>query len=984
MTRPSFVLAGGLLMVAAAVGAGDPAPGTARAAEDPRLATILERHSPVLRDVYANVATPYRIKGRSAVGYYLGNGDATVTARDAKGQWTFIVSPLAYYHGDTTKDKGAAAGWSGQIDLRIPELADCADYQMTLDLYRGELRGRFTGKTGTVVMRTHVVRDTNFLITSIENLGPGTVSAAVELSTGKPYNEFAASSGGAKGDMAYVARNGRETENPLSVVCHTTLGSRIVGAESAAVSDEPYKAKLRPVNVKPGATVHVVSSYEVSAVFPPDYGMPAIQSMVANRTGDAVTPVLQRLEGQTPPAAAALIESNARWWGAFWARSHIDIPGEPLVEKQWYGRLYLAGCMCREGSFPPGLYAWIDGEKPAWGSDYHWNFNTAFAFNGLSAANHPDLVKPFCDLVVAQTPLARQVATELGEPGLHFGTATTPYGWMHRGDFGMRHNAADAAMNMITWYRLTRDEAWMRDKLYPFLKEIAANSAGFLIRDGERTVVSSCVAEFDCNHRINATQAIAFTGRVFRTLLDLSKELGVDGNLRPIWQDTLDRLSPVPLVMADGLRCLSFSEDDPGVTANGAPYPLQAFYPALWFNIDSPEALYARNMIQYFYQHGEIGKTDVFRAHFFTWLVPQAIRCGYPAEEVLKVIRSVVEKTMLPNFTYWDQALGTEHQVIDGIGAMFLQSVHGRLIVFPNWTMATDAAFHQLREEGAFLVSAAVKKGVIGPVTITSEKGLACRVENPWPGRGVQVETDGKAVAATRNADDTYSFATQPGGTYTLQPHGEAMIYRRPPPPLRPDDPPARIIADENFADDFSSGRDHWLIDQNNCWKVEEGAFCLNNRKYGRAFASLKNRVWHDATYEFDVAIQTGGIAEAHFRKARPFEWWNNRVTAGYRLEITPQGGLTLGVGKETLASVKTGKSFTTLRRVKIVNRGPSIRLYLDDDPKPVIDVESKHCTEGQFVFSGNSVDARFDNLRITTFGNAAEKAPSEQKKSER
>ena len=46
---------------------------------------ILERNSPVLHDLYWNIATPYRIKNRSPVGYYLGNGDATVTA-GRKGQ----------------------------------------------------------------------------------------------------------------------------------------------------------------------------------------------------------------------------------------------------------------------------------------------------------------------------------------------------------------------------------------------------------------------------------------------------------------------------------------------------------------------------------------------------------------------------------------------------------------------------------------------------------------------------------------------------------------------------------------------------------------------------------------------------------------------------------------------------------------------------------------------------------------------------------
>ena len=334
--------------------AGEPGGSDTSAGEYPRLAKILERNSPVLRDVYTNVATPYKIKGRSPVGYYLGNGDATVTARDAKGKWTFIVSPLAYYHGDTSKDVSkdnpTAAGWAGQIDIAIPELAACRDYEMTMDLWRGELRGRFAGDAGAVTMRTHVVRDTNCLVTAIENAGPGAVTVSVELLHGQAVHRAIQVGWRASGPVAYVMRSGRHVDNPASVVCYTGLGSRIVGAESTAKSDQPQRAGLSAVSVKPGSTVYVVSSYEVSAVFPENYLMPAIQAMVANQTEDPVTPVLKRLKDQTPATAAAMIDSNAGWWRDFWRRSHIDIPTEPLVEKQWYGRLYLAGCMCREGA----------------------------------------------------------------------------------------------------------------------------------------------------------------------------------------------------------------------------------------------------------------------------------------------------------------------------------------------------------------------------------------------------------------------------------------------------------------------------------------------------------------------------------------------------------------------------------------------------------------------------------------------------------
>ena len=68
---------------------------------------------------------------------------------------------------------------------------------------------------------------------------------------------------------------------------------------------------------------------------------------------------------------------------------------------------------------------------------------------------------------------------------------------------------------------------------------------------------------------------------------------------------------------------------------------------------------------------------------------------------------------------------------------------------------------------------------------------------------------------------------------------------------------------------------------------------------------------------------------------------------------------------RKNLASVKTGKPFTTPRRVKIVNRGPSIHVYLDDDPKPVINVESTHCGKAA-SFSAPTSHSRFGNVKIT------------------
>jgi len=377
-------------------------------------------------------------------------------------------------------------------------------------------------------------------------------------------------------------------------------------------------------------------------------------------------------------------------------------------------------------------------------------------------------------------------------------------------------------------------------------------------------------------------------------------------------------------------------------------------------------AFYPRSgSVQQLYLTKEIGKSDVFTAHFFTWVMPQAIRCGYPVEEVLKVIRTVVEQTMLPNFTYVDQRLSTEHQVIDAVNAMFLQSVNGNLIVFPNWKMETDASFHQLREDGAFLVSSSVRKGMIGEVTVTSEKGVPCRVQNPWPGRGVKVESSGAEVAATRNADDTYSFATKSGATYRLSASGTAPVYTPPPVPERPDDT-SRILENAGFVEDFSKGRSNWLFDFNG-WTVEDGALCFSKAdgSSGSSFAALRNRVWADATYEFDLKIPAGkGRVEVQFRESQPLNCYHS---GGIKLIFFSGGSvLDLSAERKSIARARTPKGFSEWRQVKITTSGPEIRVYLDNDSTPVIDAACGNILSGAFMVYIVDAQAQFRNIRVT------------------
>jgi alpha-L-fucosidase 2 len=115
---------------------------------------------------------------------------------------------------------------------------------------------------------------------------------------------------------------------------------------------------------------------------------------------------------------------------------------------------------------------------------------------------------------------------------------------------------------------------------------------------------------------------------------------------------------------------------------------------------------------------------------------------------------------------------GMEHQSIvpNAIQEMLLQSHEGVLRFFPCWPKDQEARFGTLRARGAFLVSAAWQAGAVQSVRILSEKGRACTVQNPWPGRGVQVSRDGKVAEPA--AGDRFTFKTSPRETIELRPAG--------------------------------------------------------------------------------------------------------------------------------------------------------------------------------------------------------------------
>jgi hypothetical protein len=124
---------------------------------------------------------------------------------------------------------------------------------------------------------------------------------------------------------------------------------------------------------------------------------------------------------------------------------------------------------------------------------------------------------------------------------------------------------------------------------------------------------------------------------------------------------------------------------------------------------------------------------------------PGAVRVGFSSDSILYYLKERIYLLSYPNAWIKQNGGGIEtlSAVPMTINEMLLQSYEGVIRIFPNWNMRHDASFTNLRAYGAFLVSADLKNEKIAHVTIKSEQGRPCVLQNPWPECSVVV-FDGK------------------------------------------------------------------------------------------------------------------------------------------------------------------------------------------------------------------------------------------------
>ncbi len=176
---------------------------------------------------------------------------------------------------------------------------------------------------------------------------------------------------------------------------------------------------------------------------------------------------------------------------------------EPLYFQ--YGR-YLLISSSREGSLPANLQGvWNESNMPPWCCDYHINVNLQMNYWGAFNTNLAETAEPLVRFLDSLRKPGRVTAREYyniasdsehPENGWIAHTQSTPFGWTSPGwDFYWGWSTAAVAwlmLNIYDHYAFTGDIGFMRERIYPIMKEAARFYTQWLIWDEkQQRLVSS-------------------------------------------------------------------------------------------------------------------------------------------------------------------------------------------------------------------------------------------------------------------------------------------------------------------------------------------------------------------------------------------------------------------------------------------------------------------------------------------------------------
>jgi hypothetical protein len=338
-------------------------------------------------------------------------------------------------------------------------------------------------------------------------------------------------------------------------------------------------------------------------------------------------------------------------------------------------------------------------------------------------------------------------------------------------------------------YEYTQDKTWLSNQAYPMLKGVAEFYRNFpnLKKDNDGKYH---IYDVNDNESVwgghNTVEEIASMRGIFPVAIKAADLLNVDEDLRRLWKEVLNNLSPLPssenYLESPSTQPITWARAlPPIIQGNGNRLPDPNTLPVWFFDLctlesDTVMKKIANATFDAYFTQGINAKTDI---HVLSKLPVAGSLLGNTASTKYLISNQIEtsEIAVMPN--RMDLREGSQATSIQRLGRA-AEALHYALCqavppqpglnlvihIFPAWPREWDAHF-KLLCRGGFLVSSSLQKGKIEFVEIMSQAGAVCRIRNPWPGQEIVLYRNHKRWKKLK--DDLLVFTTKKDDHFKLE-----------------------------------------------------------------------------------------------------------------------------------------------------------------------------------------------------------------------
>ena len=449
-----------------------------------------------------------------------------------------------------------------------------------------------------------------------------------------------------------------------------------------------------------------------------------------------------------------------------------------------YGRyLLISSSRDRTDALPANLQGvWNAVDNPPWNSDYHLNVNLQMNYWPAYMNNLAETARPMVNYIDDMRYYGRIAAKEYAgieskegqENGWLVHTQATPFGWTTPGwnYYWGWSPAANAWMmqNVYDYYKFTKDETYLKEKIYPMLKETAKFWNSFLHYDkaSDRWVSSPSYSPEHGNITIGNTFDQSLVWQLFHDYMEAANHLKIDQDLVTEVKAKFDKLKPLH-INQDGRIKEWYEEDSPQFTNEGIENHhrhvshLVGLFPGTLFGKDQPEYLEAARATLNHRGDGGTGWSKANKINLWARLLD--------GNRAHRLLAEQLRSSTLENL--WDThapfQIDGNFGATSGMAEMLLQSHTGYIAPLPALPDAwKDGQVSGLVARGNFEVSMKWKEKNLETLSFLSNVGGDLVVDYPNIEASI-IKINGKEVQASRLKDNRIQLATQKGDVITFE-----------------------------------------------------------------------------------------------------------------------------------------------------------------------------------------------------------------------